>query len=57
MDNFGDDFESFLQEENIKDVLDEKNKVILTQEKDIRYLKREIAELKNEINCFRNKKK
>lgn len=51
------DFEVFGQDERLREILDDKNRIIMTQEKDIGYLKRQIAGLKSEIDYFQNKKK
>ena len=56
MDKLCGDFQKSLHEE-LKQILDEKNRIIMVQEKDIGYLKRKITELKNEINCFQDEKK
>lgn len=41
----------------IDDVIDEKNRIINIQEKDLQSLKREIVDLKKQINYSKRKKK
>ena len=41
----------------IDDVIDEKNRIIDIQEKDLQSLKREIVDLKQQINYSKRKKK
>ena len=38
-------------------MINERDRLIALQEKDIKCLKKEIVDLKNELNCFLNEKK
>ncbi len=53
MDSFDDGFVSF---GDVVGLINEKNRIIKTQAKDIDSLKREIVSLKEEIDCFQSEK-
>ena len=53
---FEDRSKNSCKNEKFISMIDERDKLIALQEKDIKCLKKEIFELKNELNCFLNEK-
>ena len=57
MNVFDDGFNESLQDDGLRSMIEEKDRLIELQEKDIDCLKQEIRQLKTQIDCFQSEKK